>query len=98
MHQSCFGRRARPELTRRRRTRRNWFPVDCATYATHLFLYSTRRNTEMHIYEQGGHGFGLGDPKHDASRWSLAAEKWMRGPGLMPCILCSSTAFRIMLI
>jgi dipeptidyl aminopeptidase/acylaminoacyl peptidase len=42
--------------------------------------------TEMHIYEQGGHGFGLGDPTHDASQWPLAAEKWMRGLGLMPCI------------
>jgi acetyl esterase/lipase len=37
--------------------------------------------TELRIYEQGGHGFGMGNPTHDSSRWPAAAEAWMRGLG-----------------
>lgn len=51
-------------------------------------LYAALREkgvrTELHIYEQGGHGFGMGDPKHDCSQWTAAAEEWMRGLALLP--------------
>jgi dipeptidyl aminopeptidase/acylaminoacyl peptidase len=57
-------------------------------YQNSELLYSALRRrgvrTELHIYEQGGHGFGLGDPNCDSSRWPAAAEQWMRGLRLVP--------------
>ena len=32
---------------------------------------------ELHLYEQGGHGFGLGAPEHDCSQWPQTAAKWL---------------------
>jgi acetyl esterase/lipase len=39
-------------------------------------------DSELHLYDQGGHGFGLGSPEHDSSQWPVAAEAWLRARGL----------------
>jgi acetyl esterase/lipase len=33
---------------------------------------------ELHLYEQGGHGFGLGEPGHDCSQWPAEADRWLK--------------------
>lgn len=38
---------------------------------------------EMHVYERGGHGFGLGKQHSAESSWSVRCEDWMRGQGLL---------------
>lgn len=38
---------------------------------------------ELHLYEQGGHGFGLAKTKGAASSWTVRCEEWMRGRGLL---------------
>lgn len=34
--------------------------------------------TELHLYDEGGHGFGMGNPEHDCSKWPAAAADWLR--------------------
>ena len=38
---------------------------------------------EMHIYENGGHGFGLGKKDSPAASWPLRCADWMRNRGLL---------------
>jgi acetyl esterase/lipase len=38
---------------------------------------------EMHIYENGGHGFGLGKKDSPAASWPLRCADWMRGQDLL---------------
>ena len=38
---------------------------------------------ELHIYEKGGHGFGLGRTGGTESTWPEACEKWLRMSGLL---------------
>lgn len=33
--------------------------------------------SEIHLYEQGGHGFGLGSPEQDCSQWPAAFVGWV---------------------
>jgi acetyl esterase/lipase len=33
--------------------------------------------SELRLYEQGGHGFGMGAPEHDCSQWSADAAEWL---------------------
>lgn len=33
--------------------------------------------SELHLFEQGGHGYGLGRPEHDASQWPARATDWL---------------------
>lgn len=35
------------------------------------------RPVELHLFEKGGHGFGLGDPHTPASRWMEAFTAWL---------------------
>jgi len=37
---------------------------------------------EMHIFEKGGHGFGLGKSSEPVSAWPSLCENWMRNRGL----------------
>jgi dipeptidyl aminopeptidase/acylaminoacyl peptidase len=34
-------------------------------------------SSELHLYEEGGHGFGLGVSECDSSAWPAAAESWL---------------------
>lgn len=38
---------------------------------------------EMHIYEKGRHGLGLGKPNHTASSWPTRCAAWMKERGLL---------------
>ncbi len=38
--------------------------------------------SELHLYQQGGHGFGLGAPGQDAAQWPTAAAAWLRTQNL----------------
>ncbi len=38
---------------------------------------------ELHIYEKGGHGFGLGKAGETESHWPDACEKWLRARGVI---------------
>jgi acetyl esterase/lipase len=33
--------------------------------------------TELHLYEEGGHGFGMGAPEQDCAQWTEAAAGWL---------------------
>ena len=33
---------------------------------------------ELHLFEHGGHGFGLGTGKPEASTWPGLCEKWLQ--------------------
>ena len=38
---------------------------------------------ELHLYEQGGHGFGLGKTKGPIANWTIQCENWFRLHGLL---------------
>ncbi|PZX20413.1 acetyl esterase/lipase [Breznakibacter xylanolyticus] len=37
---------------------------------------------ELHLYETGGHGYGLGRSTNTESTWPMACEKWMKAHGI----------------
>ena len=43
----------------------------------HAALQRAGVASEIHLYEQGGHGFGLGAPEQDCSQWSAAFVSWI---------------------
>ena len=49
----------------------------------YLALRKTKVPAEMHIYENGRHGFGLGKRFGAVSSWQVRCEAWMRGRGLL---------------
>jgi acetyl esterase/lipase len=49
----------------------------------YLALRKAKVPAEMHIYENGRHGFGLGQNHGAVSSWPLRCEEWMRGRGLL---------------
>lgn len=51
----------------------------------YLALKQNQVPVEMHIYENGGHGFGLG-VKGTNVNWPLACEKWLMANGYIPKI------------
>ncbi|MCJ2130696.1 alpha/beta hydrolase [Methylobacterium sp. E-045] len=52
-----------------------------------LLMYSALRGalvpTELHLFERGGHGFGLGVPGSPAAAWSGLFLTWMRRRGFL---------------
>ena len=49
-----------------------------------LFYEALKRNgvpTEMHVFEHGGHGFGLAPKDPVLSTWTMLCESWMRRHG-----------------
>lgn len=49
----------------------------------YLALRKAKVPAEMHIYQKGRHGFGLGKKHGAVSSWSLRCAEWMRGMGLL---------------
>jgi acetyl esterase/lipase len=49
----------------------------------YLALRKAKVPAEMHIYENGRHGFGLGKKFGAVSSWPVRCEDWMRGRGLL---------------
>ena len=39
---------------------------------------------EMHLYAQGGHGFGLRPSKFPITEWPQLVEKWLGTIGMIP--------------
>ena len=51
--------------------------------AFYLALKKANVPAEMHICEEGGHGFGPGAGKGAVSSWMLRCSDWMRGRGML---------------
>lgn len=51
--------------------------------AFYLALRKAKVPAEIHIYEKGGHGFGLGVGKGACSSWTARCADWMKGRGLL---------------
>ena len=51
--------------------------------AFYMGLKKAKVPAEMHIYEKGRHGFGLGVGAGPVSSWPLRCTEWMRGRGLL---------------
>jgi len=51
--------------------------------AFYLGLKKAKVSAEMHIYEKGRHGFGLGVGAGPVSSWPLRCTDWMRARGLL---------------
>ncbi len=49
----------------------------------YLALRKAKVPSEMHIYQKGRHGFGLGQKHGPVSSWPLRCAEWMRGLGLL---------------
>ena len=49
----------------------------------YLALRKAKIPAEMHIYQRGGHGFGLGKKDSAASGWPVCCAAWMRERGLL---------------
>ncbi|HRA74509.1 MAG TPA: prolyl oligopeptidase family serine peptidase, partial [Flavobacterium sp.] len=49
----------------------------------YLALRQNKIPVEMHIYENGGHGFGLGIQETNIN-WPKACEKWLAANGYFP--------------
>jgi len=49
----------------------------------YLALRKAKVPAEMHIYENGRHGFGLGKQFGPVSSWPLRCQKWMENRGLL---------------
>ena len=49
----------------------------------YLALRKAKVPAEMHIYQKGGHGFGLGKKDSAASSWPVACVNWMLERGLL---------------
>jgi acetyl esterase/lipase len=41
-------------------------------------------HSEIHLYDGGGHGFGLRESRFPCSTWPVSCERWMRIRGLLP--------------
>jgi len=50
----------------------------------YLALRRAKVPAEMHLYQKGPHGFGLGKNIGPASSWPILCADWMRGLGILP--------------
>jgi enterochelin esterase-like enzyme/acetyl esterase/lipase len=42
-----------------------------------LAMKMNKVSCELHVYERGGHGYGLGYPKNTESTWTASCRKWL---------------------
>ena len=57
-------------------------PAENSVYF-YLALRRAKVPAEMHLYEKGRHGFGLGKTHGPVASWSVRCADWMRGRGLL---------------
>jgi acetyl esterase/lipase len=50
----------------------------------YIGLKNARIPVEMHLYAQGGHGFGLRPSKLPVSKWPRLVETWLGTIGMIP--------------
>lgn len=60
----------------------NGVPAENSIYF-YLALRKAKVPAEMHIYQKGGHGFGLGKKDSTASGWPTCCANWMKERGLL---------------
>ena len=60
----------------------NGVPPENSIYF-YLALRKAKVPAEMHIYQRGGHGFGLGKKDSAASGWPVCCAGWMKERGLL---------------
>jgi acetyl esterase/lipase len=54
-------------------------PVDCRnSLEMFLALKNAKVPAELHVYNSGGHGFGLRPSEHPCSTWPRRCEEWLR--------------------
>lgn len=46
-------------------------------------LHSEKVPVELHIFEKGGHGFGLGKDNQPVSKWTMLCKDWMISEGII---------------
>jgi acetyl esterase/lipase len=56
--------------------------VECSLFY-YLALKQAKVPAEMHLYADGGHGYGLRPSEHTVSTWPARAEEWLRARGLL---------------
>jgi hypothetical protein len=56
--------------------------VECSLFY-YLALKNAKVPAEMHLYPDGGHGYGLRPSTHTVSTWPQRAEEWLRARGLL---------------
>ena len=49
----------------------------------YLALQKAKVPAEMHVYESGGHGYGLGVRGGSVANWPIRCADWMRARGLL---------------
>jgi hypothetical protein len=42
------------------------------------------KGSELHIFESGGHGFGLRDTGNPCTTWTQRCEAWLKQRGMLP--------------
>ena len=52
-------------------------------HASYLALKRAGVPAELHVYEAGGHGFGLRPTGKNSATWPARCEDWMRDRGLI---------------
>lgn len=48
-----------------------------------LALRKAKVRAELHVFEKGPHGFGLGKPGEAVAAWPTLCENWMRVMGFL---------------
>ncbi len=56
--------------------------VECAVYY-YLALKNAKVPAELHVYANGGHGYGLRPSANEVSHWPTRAEAWMKSLGVL---------------
>jgi acetyl esterase/lipase len=56
--------------------------VECSLFY-YLALKNAKVPAEMHLYPDGGHGYGLRPSAHTVSTWPQRAEQWLRELGVL---------------
>ena len=53
------------------------------TLHNYLPIKAAQIPAEMHVYPEGGHGYGLRSTEKEITRWPLRAEKWLQNQKLL---------------
>jgi acetyl esterase/lipase len=56
-----------------------------ATHAINMYTkwYASKRSVEMHLFANGSHGFGIGDPANTTYKWIDRFCEWLTAQGLI---------------
>ncbi|MGI9240172.1 MAG: alpha/beta hydrolase [Verrucomicrobiales bacterium] len=95
---NLLGDSPAPDLTRLLSSELNVTSTTPPTFLVHshddpvssensIYFYLALRNAkvpaELHLYESGGHGYGLGKAGHPTATWPDRCEEWLRARGVL---------------